>query len=92
MNPIGITSHAAKRLQQRSIPAFALELLLQFGRWIYEHRGCYRVILGKRARDAIRSILGEQAHQLRLDIFAVIDARRQYVITVGYLTQRVEAA
>jgi hypothetical protein len=45
-----LSQHAATRMQQRGIPQFALECLLDYGRFQYDHRGAAIVFLDKAAR------------------------------------------
>jgi hypothetical protein len=45
-----LTQHAKTRMQQRGIPLSALECLLDYGRFQYDHRGAAIVFLDKAAR------------------------------------------
>jgi hypothetical protein len=45
-----LTQHARTRMQQRGIPQSALECLLDYGRFQYDHRGAAIVFLDKAAR------------------------------------------
>jgi hypothetical protein len=54
-----LTQHAKTRMQQRGIPQSALEHLLDYGRFQYDHRGAAVVFLDKAARRRRTAALGE---------------------------------
>lgn len=86
-----ITSHAARRLQQRGIPEGVLPLLMQFGAHEYDKRGAKLVYLTHKSRERIRLRVGAE-HYSRLepvlDIYAVVDTEGT-VVTVGHRTHRI---
>ena len=83
--PAPLTTHARVRMQQRGIPAAALEVLLEFGREAHDHRGCRIVLFDKRSRRRARRLLGETFRRLErhLDSYAVMGPD-DAVVTVGH--------
>ena len=61
LNPI--TKHARQRMQQRGIPFEALDVILDFGREIHDHRGCTVVSIDKPARKRIARELGRDRYR-----------------------------
>jgi hypothetical protein len=83
--PFRLTRHASQRMQQRGIKAETLDLLQQYGRRVYDHRGAARLIFDKQARQRIESVLGKAAAQVRYTAYAVVDAARgNTLITVAH--------
>lgn len=87
---IHFTRHAAQRQQQRGISMSTLDLLCQYGRRIYDHRGGYRLIFDKRSQTRIRAVLGKAAAQVKFSVYAVVDTNAPTVITLGHVTERVK--
>lgn len=86
-----ITHHAQARLQQRGIPAYVVENLLDFGRKAHDHRGGTIVFFDHRARNKLRrQIASDSFKQIEshLGTYAVID-EAGVIITVGHRTQRI---
>ena len=52
-----LTDHARVRMQQRGIPAAALDVLLDYGREDHDHRGCRIVHFDKRSRRRVAKVL-----------------------------------
>lgn len=72
------TDHARARMQQRGIPAAAVEALLDYGRSVPAGKGCELVFFDKAVRKAARfprtyAVLGRDGH----------------VVTVGHRYRRV---
>ena len=83
--PVRLTRHASQRMRQRGIKADTLDLLLKYGRRVYDHRGAARLIFDKQARQRIESALGKAAAQVRYTAYAVVDAARgNTLITVAH--------
>ena len=92
--PAPLTTHAKIRMQQRGIPASALDVLLDFGRERYDHRGCTVVLIDKRARRRIERVLGHVAYRAmepHLDAYAVVGGDGE-VRTVGHRFRRMTCA
>jgi hypothetical protein len=89
-----LTTHAKVRMQQRGIPESALDVLLDFGRERYDHRGCTIVLIDKRARRRIERALGHATYRVmepHLNAYAVVGADGE-VRTVGHRFRRVPCA
>ena len=84
------THHARARLRQRGIAPQTLQLLLQFGRRSYDHRGGCVLSLDHAGRERAMQAAGPAAAQLNLNVFAVLDTSMQHVVTVGHRTRRVK--
>lgn len=83
------TSHAAIRMQQRSIPPLVVVLLFQFGACEPAGDGAAKFFFDKPARRKVKAYVGAMAKVLEehMDIYAVISADAQ-VITVAHRLQR----
>ena len=90
MNAAGFTTHASLRLQQRSIPAFVIELLERCGS---EMRcgDADRLFFDKAARKRLKQHLGgDRAFQLVerwMGVYAVI-GDNGHVVTVAHQSKR----
>ncbi len=85
-----LTTHARVRMQQRGIPAAALDVLLDYGREDHDHRGCRIVHFDKRSRRRVAKVLARE--QLRtmdryLNAYAVVGPD-DAVLTVGHRHRR----
>lgn len=90
MTALGLTRHAADRLQQRGIPPIVVELLDRFGA-AERATGAERLYFDRRAEKEMREFLGG-ARSMRvvepwLNAYAVI-ADNGEVITVGHRQRR----
>ena len=86
-----ITHHAQARLQQRGIPAYVVESLLDFGCQTHDHRGGTILFFDHRARSKLRrQIASDSFKQIEshLDTYAVI-GEDGVIVTVGHRTQRI---
>jgi hypothetical protein len=84
-----LTTHAQRRLQQRSIPGFVLELLLQFGTRVQQN-GSERIFFDKAARREVKRFLGIRIYSRiedLLDVYAIV-SRDGCVVTAGYRLER----
>lgn len=91
MSDMPITTHAARRLQQRGIPEDVLPLLMRFGAHEYDKRGGKLVYLTHKGRDRLRKTLGSEGYSRlarALDVYAVV-APDGAVVTVGHRTHRI---
>jgi len=73
-------------MQQRGIPATALELLLDYGREVHDHRGCRIVRFDKRSRRRAARELGADRFrriERHLGAYAVLGPD-DAVVTVGH--------
>jgi hypothetical protein len=87
---VPLTTHARIRMQQRGIPAAALELLLDYGREAHDHRGRRIVRFDKRSRRRVERALGPsrlKAVERHLNAYAVMGAD-DAVVTVGHRHRR----
>lgn len=85
-----LTRHARIRMQQRCIGAAALDLLCEFGREAFDHRG-HAVVLyfDKKARRRLeRAAPGMQDLGRTANCYAVVSAGGQ-VLTVGHRYRRI---
>jgi hypothetical protein len=80
-----LTDHARVRMQQRGIPAAALDVLLDYGRESHDRHGCRIVRFDKRSRKRAARELGRMFRSLEryLDAYAVL-ASDDAVVTVGH--------
>ena len=85
-----LSQHAATRMQQRGIPAAALECLLEYGRLQHDHRGGAIVFFDKAARRRLARDLKKDSlpREKHLDAYAVI-ATDGTVTTVGHRYKRI---
>lgn len=85
-----LSTHAATRRQQRGISPAMVDLLLRYGTRCYDHRGGCIVHFDKASRERLCRDLGSAAAQLKLSVYAVLDASHRTVITLGHRTRRVQ--
>jgi hypothetical protein len=83
------TTHAAIRCQQRGIPPFVVDLLLEFGCREHDHAGTEILYFDRRAKKRIESYVGGLISKLseHLDSYAVV--ADGIVITVGTRFKRI---
>ncbi len=84
------TRHADVRSQQRRIPPFVIDLLLQFGAREAAGEGAEKLFFDKRARQRLQSYVGSVAPLLEphLNVYAVVSPS-DAVITVGHRLDRI---
>jgi hypothetical protein len=88
--PFRLTTHAAVRLQQRGIPAWFLELLMQHGKTSHDGHGAVLKSVNKGARRRLQAVLSrtEYAQAERyFDVYAVVSADSA-VVTAAHRTRR----
>jgi len=84
-----MTRHAQTRARQRGIRTRTLDLLMQFGTLVHDHRGGCLVVFDNAARSRVANALGKAAAQLKLDAYMVLDASLSVVVTTGHRTRRI---
>lgn len=90
MKPMETTTrHAEKRMQQRSVPPFVVDMILKFGEPERSH-GANRYVLNKKARKKVESYLGPMKltePRKLFDAYVVLSDDSE-IITTGYRTKR----
>ena len=84
------TAHWEVRAAQRSIPAEAIDLVLEYGATMHDHRGAEIVYLDKRGKRLIEQDVGrDRIRDLdkMLDVYLVVG--RAGIATVGHRYRRV---
>lgn len=85
-----LTAHAQVRMQQRGVRREVVDWLLQFGARTYDGHGAQILYFDARARERIRSAVGDEALRRshdRLGSYAVV-ANDGQVVTVGHRYRR----
>ena len=83
-----LTQHAHKRSQQRGIPPFVMELIMDYGRCVRRH-GADKHFLDKPSRRALKRDLGTKIYtriEDQLNVYVVADKN---VITAAHRTKRI---
>jgi hypothetical protein len=83
--------HAQARQQQRGIPGFVIESLIQFGKPNYDHRGAEVITFPKPVRNRLKTVLPKQQYvqlESHFDCYAVM--KDGYLITDGHRTKRIK--
>lgn len=86
-----ITYHAQTRLQQRGIPPFVVEKLLDYGRQMHDHRGGSVLYFDHRARKQLQRQLPRDNFrriERHFDAYAVVGSDGS-IVTVGHRTHRI---
>jgi hypothetical protein len=84
-----LTQHAYKRSQQRGIPPFVMELILDYGSCLHRH-GADVYYLDKSGRRALKRELGAKIYariEDQLNVYVVSDSN---VITVAHRNERIK--
>lgn len=86
-----LTQHATTRSQQRAIPQFVIDLLLQFGASEPSGEGTNKLFFDKAARRRIKAYVGPLAKAVdeHLDVYAVV-APDSKVVTVAHRLDRIQ--
>jgi hypothetical protein len=86
-----MTTHASIRCQQRAIPPFVLDLLLEFGTSEPAGGGTRKVYFDKAARRHVRAYVGKlsAAIEPHLDIYAVVSNDNQ-IVTAAHRLERIQ--
>lgn len=88
MKPGKISKHASVRMTQRGIPLLALEKLLEYGTYEYDHHGGKIVYLSSSGKNRLSKILAPSQIDRWANMYAVLDVWDE-VITVGHRTRRI---
>ena len=86
-NSIAFTKHAFKRCQQRAIPPFIVDLIIDYGRITRRHSSDV-YYLDKNAKTEIKRLLGRKIYARvsdQLNVFVVLEGE---VLTVAHRTKR----
>ena len=83
-----ISSHARIRMNQRGLPIQALETLLEYGRFEYDHHGGKVVTLNKAGKAMLSRVLPASLIDHWADMYAVLDMQNE-VITIGHRSKRI---
>lgn len=89
---MNMTTHANIRSQQRCIPPLIDQWLDQFGETDYDGQGGIRFFFSKASIKKMEKVCGHSAVKLLskfLHVYKVISVETQQVITIGYLTKRI---
>jgi hypothetical protein len=84
------TKHAKQRGRQRNLSPFLLDLVMDFGKCVHDHKGCERYYFDKRAKRRLRSYVGRQNYRKledALDVFVVV--ANGHIVTAGPQYERV---
>jgi len=81
---MSLTAHARKRLQQRGITEYFVDVLLDFGSTQKSHDGSEIVFLRKHDKRLVEGSLGDEKKFHRLRNAYLILSRSGNVITAGY--------
>lgn len=85
-----LTRHASKRLQQRGIPAWFIDLLVEHGASEHDGHGAVILSVTKTTRQRLAKVLNqkEYAHAERwFDVYAVVSGDNE-LVTAAHRTQR----
>ena len=90
VNPADFSLHAAKRLQQRAVPIYIIDLLEQCGS-VARSAGADRLFFDKSAKQRLKGVLGAGSNMKRIErwlgVYAVLGDNGRY-ITVAHQTRR----
>lgn len=87
-----ITHHAQTRLQQRGIPAHIVEILLEFGHCVHDHRGGTILYCNHESRHRLRQQIPSESYkqiESHLGTYAIVSSNG-VIVTVGHRTQRIQ--
>ncbi len=86
-----LTQHAAVRQQQRGIPKFVVDYLINHGKANFDHHGAEIITFPKMVRNRLKKVLPKQDYvrqESHFDCYAVV--RDGHLITVGHRTKRIK--
>jgi len=83
------SKHAIHRSQQRAIPPFIVELVLDYGKSARKH-GADVYFLDNQGRKRIEQALGRKIYTRMIDQLDVYVVCEGQVITVGHRTKRIK--
>lgn len=86
-----MSKHASTRLQQRAIPPIVLDLLFDFGKFEYDHRGSTMYYFDKLGKEQARVVL-QKSNSTQIDhclnAYFVMGSDGS-ILTVGHLVKRI---
>lgn len=89
-HPVRLTQHAAVRLQQRGIPAWFVQLLVEHGASEHDGHGAVIKSVTKSARQRLAKVLDRKAYaraERWFDVYAVVSCDSA-IVTAAHRTQR----
>jgi hypothetical protein len=91
MNALRLTTHATVRMQQRGIPAWYLQLLMEYGETRLDGHGAERMSISKSSRRQLRGVLSQNEYakaERYFGVYAVVATDDDAVITAAHRTHR----
>lgn len=85
-----LTAHAAVRIQQRGIPAWYLQLLLEHGKTTHDGHGAVLKSMSKSTRQRLRHVLTREQYaqaERWFGVYAVV-ASDDAIVTAAHRTHR----
>lgn len=85
-----LTNHAAVRLQQRGIPAWFLDLLVEHGKTTHDGHGAVLKSVSKATRRRLQQLLPAKAYaqaERWFDVYAVVTAD-DAIVTAAHRTNK----
>jgi hypothetical protein len=85
--------HAAVRQQQRGIPGYVIDSLINYGKINHGHHGAEILTFPKAVRQKLRNVLPKSKYialESHFDCYAVIS--EGVIVTVGHRTQRLKCS
>ena len=86
-----LTHHATRRIQQRGIPPWFLQLLLAYGHSRHDGHGAVIKTVDRAARGRMQAALSRAAFvaaEAYFDVYAVVALDDDAVVTVAHRTRR----
>jgi hypothetical protein len=87
------THHAAARQQQRGIPIYVIDTLINYGKVNHDHHGAEILTFPKAVRQKLRNALPKSKYialESHFGCYAVIS--EGIIVTVGHRTQRLKCS
>ena len=85
------THHATARQQQRGIPAYVIDTLINYGKVNHDHHGAEILTFPKAVRQRLRNTLPKSKYvalESHFDCYAVL--KEGCLLTVGHRTRRIK--
>jgi hypothetical protein len=85
------THHAAARQQQRGIPIYVIDTLINYGKVNHDHHGAEILTFPKAVRQNLRNTLPKRLYvalESHFDCYAVLS--EGVIVTVGHRTKRIK--
>lgn len=86
------TNHAIIRQQQRGIPGYVIDTLINYGKVNHDHHGAEILTFPKAVRQKLRNTLPKRTFvslEAHFDCYAVMS--EGVIVTVGHRTKRLRA-